>query len=180
MASIFGHAFTAVAISTTYPQKIFSWKFLFLGIMCAILPDIDVISFRLGIPYADFWGHRGFTHSFLFSLILGFSITLFFYTKDTISLKGFGYISFFTLCTAMHGICDAMTNGGLGVAFFLPWDETRYFFPWRPIQVSPIGIRNFIDRGLLILKNELFWMGIPCLIYILLLKLIKRYSTVFK
>jgi inner membrane protein len=41
-----------------------------IGVACSILPDIDVLGFRLGIRYGDFWGHRGFTHSFLFAAIL--------------------------------------------------------------------------------------------------------------
>jgi len=36
-----------------------------------------------------------------------------------------------------------MTNGGLGIAFFSPFDPARYFLPWRPILVSPIGASVF-------------------------------------
>ena len=43
---------------------------------------------------------------------------------------------FFAAITASHGLFDAMTNGGLGVAFFAPLDNARYFLPWRPIPVS--------------------------------------------
>jgi inner membrane protein len=48
---------------------------------------------------------------------------------------------------ASHGILDAMTDGGLGVAFFSPFDDTRCFFPFRPIKVSPIGL-SFFSCGL--------------------------------
>ena len=48
------------------------------------------------------------------------------------------------LCTASHGLLDAMTDGGLGVAFFSPLDTTRYFFSFRPAVVSPIGIGKFV------------------------------------
>jgi hypothetical protein len=41
-----------------------------------------------------------------------------------------------------------MTDGGLGAAFFAPFDNKRYFLPWRPIQVSPISVhRFFTPRG---------------------------------
>jgi hypothetical protein len=33
------------------------------------------------------------------------------------------------LATAGHGLLDAMTNGGLGLAFFSPFDNHRYFLP---------------------------------------------------
>ena len=39
---------------------------------------------------------------------------------------------------ASHGVLDALTDGGPGVAFLAPFDDTRYFFPWRPIRVSPL------------------------------------------
>jgi inner membrane protein len=57
----------------------------------------------------------------------------------------------FFLITASHGILDAFTNGGLGIALFSPFDNSRYFFPFRPIQVSPIGAGFFSMRGLRVL-----------------------------
>ena len=55
-----------------------------------------------------------------------------------------------------------MTTGGLGVALLAPLSNTRYFFPWRPIAVSPIGIRPFFTlHGLAILANEALWVGLP-------------------
>jgi len=55
-----------------------------------------------------------------------------------------------------------MTDGGLGVAFFSPLDNHRYFLPWRPIHVSPIGIeRFFTDRGIAVLQSELLWIWLP-------------------
>ena len=69
---------------------------------------------------------------------------------------------FFFLATASHGVLDAMTDGGLGVAFFAPLSDTRYFFPWRPIVVSPIGVAEFFGpRGLRVLWSELGWVWLP-------------------
>jgi hypothetical protein len=50
-----------------------------------------------------------------------------------------------------------MTDGGLGVAFFAPFHNERYFFPWRPIAVSPIGMGFFSERGLEVIISELHW-----------------------
>lgn len=167
MASIFGHAITAIAIGKSFPKSLSSWKFWLLGIGCAIVPDADVIGFSFDIKYSSFWGHRGFSHSLLFALLLGIVITLTFYSKSLKSKKGIAYILFFSLCTASHGILDAMTTGGLGVAFFSPFEDTRYFFSWRPIQVSPIGVERFFsERGLRVIKSELIWIALPSLIYI--------------
>jgi inner membrane protein len=64
--------------------------------------------------------------------------------------------------TASHGALDALTNGGLGVAFFAPFDATRYFFPWRPVEVSPIGVAAFFSqRGLEVFVSELLWLWLP-------------------
>lgn len=61
-----------------------------------------------------------------------------------------------------------MTNGGIGVAFFAPFDNTRYFFPFRPIEVSPLEPhRFFTPRGLTVLMTEFVWVGIPALLAML-------------
>ncbi|MBL4755392.1 MAG: metal-dependent hydrolase [Flavobacteriales bacterium] len=167
MASAFGHAVAAIALGTSWSKSMRSGKFWLLGIACAILPDADVLAFALDIPYENFWGHRGFTHSLLFAMLVGGFVTTLFYRHHLLSLRGLGYIAFYFSCTASHSILDAMTTGGLGVAFFSPWDDTRYFFPWTPIKVSPIGISSFFStRGLQVLSSELIWIGIPSIVYV--------------
>ena len=66
------------------------------------------------------------------------------------------------LATASHGVLDALTDGGLGVAFFSPFDNTRYFFPWRPLEVSPISItRFFSEGGGEVLRSEFKFVWLP-------------------
>lgn len=68
------------------------------------------------------------------------------------------------LATASHGALDAFTNGGLGVAFFSPFDTTRYFFPFHPVRVSPINPARFIHgKGFGVLASEGLWLGLPLL-----------------
>jgi len=144
-----------------------------------MLPDIDVISFAFGIRYEDMFGHRGFTHSFFFAALAGAVAA--FATHGPASdvhqpvsdLHGPGeacahrpasavrLFVWFTVVTASHGLLDAMTNGGRGIAFFAPFSNHRYFFPWRPIQVSPIGAGFFSPRGLLVLASESVWIWLP-------------------
>lgn len=172
MASAFGHALVAASIGTAYTSKYKSAKFFILGAACSILPDADVISFKLGIPYEAFWGHRGFTHSFVFALITGLVITALFYRRNMNWKKALAYVSYFSLCTASHSILDALTSGGLGVAFFSPFDDSRYFFPWRPIKVSPIGVASFFSEwGIKVLLSEVVWIGLPCTIFMLLTRI---------
>jgi inner membrane protein len=74
------------------------------------------------------------------------------------------------LATASHGVLDAMTNGGLGVAFLAPFDRARYFLPFRPIQVSPLGIPSDAERMLRIARSELTWVWLPTLLVTMVLE----------
>ncbi|MGB1283707.1 MAG: metal-dependent hydrolase [Polaribacter sp.] len=177
MASIFGHALASITLGTSFFKKHQTWKLFSLAIFCSVIPDADVIGFHYGISYGDFWGHRGFSHSFLFAFLLGICVTFLFYRKEFLSKKGMVFILFFFLCTASHGVLDAMTNGGYGVAFLSPFNDTRYFFPWRPIKVSPLGIGNFFtEYGLKVIVSELLWIGLPSVIYIFGTSLLKQYT----
>ena len=94
---------------------------LYLALVSA-LPDLDVLAFRFGIPYAAPFGHRGFTHSLLFALILATAtaLALFASRRDAgHACLGLGFITFFAV--ASHGFLDAATDAGLGVGFFIPF-----------------------------------------------------------
>ena len=121
-----------------------------------LVPDLDVIGFRFGVRYGDFWGHRGFTHSLLFAALLTSLVVLVGFRQGVPALGRFALWGYLFLATASHAFLDAMTDGGLGVAFFSPFNNTRYFLHWRPIRVSPIGItRFFSSRGLEVVESEL-------------------------
>ncbi|MBL4625209.1 MAG: metal-dependent hydrolase [Flavobacteriales bacterium] len=172
MASAFGHALAAFAIGKSHTCKKQSWKFWILGIVCSILPDVDVISFTVGIPYMDLWGHRGITHSICFAFILALGVTVVFFKNDSKKILVFFYLF---LATVSHGVLDAMTSGGEGVAFFAPFENNRYFLPWREIKVSPIGAAQFFSEwGLKVIKSELIWIGIPAVILIGTSLLVKK------
>lgn len=77
--------------------------------------------------------------------------------------------------TTSHGLLDAMTNGGLGVAFFSPFDRERYFLPWTPIQVSPIGAGGFFSqRGLEVIRSEMVWLWGPLMLLAAIFYLVNR------
>ena len=176
MASAFAHALLAVTIGKTYSKRYTAFKFWLLGAVCAIIPDADVIMFKFGVPYEHVLGHRGFSHSLVVALLLALLVTRLFYSSIRLfSGKGLKYVLYFFLATASHTLLDAMTTGGLGVAVFAPFDNTRYFLPWRPIAVSPIGVGSFFSEwGLRVIKSELIWVGLPCLAYIGLVQLLKK------
>lgn len=175
MASIFGHAIATISINSFFPRELCTWKFLTLGILCSIIPDADVITFQFGIPYDHFWGHRGFTHSILFAFLFSAFLTVVFYWKAFKSpLAGLIFLFLF-LSTLSHSLLDALTNGGLGIAFFSPWDNARYFFPWRPIQVSPIGASHFKGQAAYqVLRSEAVWIGIPAIALLVMSKMLRK------
>ena len=167
MASAFSHAIASVAIGKGLSFRE-SAKFWLLGIFCSVIPDADVIGFHYHIPYASPFGHRGFTHSLVFAVLLSFVIALIFYRdKKIFSRQWLAIAGFFFLATASHGILDAFTNGGLGVEFFFPFNTHRYFFPWRPIQVSPLSAASFFSEwGLRVLRSEIIWVWLPSFVVI--------------
>jgi inner membrane protein len=68
------------------------------------------------------------------------------------------------------------TNGGRGVALFAPFSAERFFFPWRPIEVSPIGLDFFSERGFGVISSEIIWIWIPSAIIFLFAWLVRRSS----
>lgn len=125
-----------------------------------MLPDADVISFAFGVSYGSMFGHRGITHSIAFALFIGLVVGPLGF-KGERTCRRAQLILYFTLVTLTHPLLDMLTNGGLGVALFAPLSARRYFFPWRPIEVSPIGLRFFSDRGLEVLMSEIEWVWLP-------------------
>ena len=174
MASAFSHAIVALAMGKAFQNKELSWRELFLGALCSVVPDLDVIGFYVGIQYGDVWGHRGLTHSVVFAALLAGSLVAVWYRgKPAVAMTGL--FLYFFLCTASHGVLDAMTNGGLGVAFFSPFDTTRYFFPVRPVLVSPIGVSEFFSAyGVRILASEAIWIWLPSSAAFVVLRVVQR------
>lgn len=177
MASAFGHAvvsatFTHLGQRSKTPLKV--WLY---SIVLGILPDADSIGFKLGIPYSSIYGHRGLTHSLFFSLGIAMLATGIVFSRSSQKLRIF-FILFAS--AASHGLIDAMTNGGMGVGFFIPFDNTRYFLPFRPIEVSPISISHFFDQAQRILVNEFYWLGVPCITLIAALSIIKRAKKILQ
>ncbi len=160
MPTIIGHAISGAAFAAlTRKARV---KILFLSICCAVFPDLDVVAFRLGIPYEHWLGHRGFSHSILFAALLAAGASLF-ALKESPKVRYLAFLTFF-LSALSHGLLDAMTNGGLGVAFFSPFQNERYFLPWRPVEVSPLSLKRFFsERGFNVLKSEFTWVILPSL-----------------
>ena len=132
------------------------------AVACAasILPDVDAVGFWAGVPYDAPLGHRGFTHSLFFAMVVALGCSRF---ASRLGAPASTVLAVVFVATASHGALDALTTGGMGVAFFSPFSNARFFFPWRPIRVSPIGIVPFLSaRGTAVLKSELLFIWAPC------------------
>jgi inner membrane protein len=179
MPTIFSHAVFSSALGGAYAAKPIPARFWFWAASCSVLPDLDVIGLWFGISYRSMWGHRGITHSLLFALLAGCAIAWWAFDKEDLVNMNRNRSSlaiFFILATASHFMFDSLTSGGLGVAILAPFDNTRYFAPWRPIRVSPIGPDFFSMRGLMVLGSELVWVWLPALALVLSAKLYRRIS----
>lgn len=164
MASAFGHAAAAVAFSQAGITKPMTWRLLLAGVVLSILPDADSIGFLFGVPYGSFWGHRGFSHSIVFALLIAVLTQQLCFNKHKTRTEAYRIILFLFFSCVSHTVLDAMTTGGLGVAFFSPFNNERYFFPFRPIKVSPISVKAFFNgQGWKVIRSEVIWIGIPVL-----------------
>ncbi len=165
MATPFSHVIAAGTLGVALRPERAPIRLWILGAICSVVPDVDAIGFWMGVPYEHPFGHRGMTHSLAFAALLGAFIVARFFAEAEWKPHRWRLFLYFFLATASHGVLDAMTNGGLGVAFFAPFDHTRYFFPLRPIEVSPISITGFLTwRGAEILASEVLWVWLPAFV----------------
>ena len=160
MASALSHPAVPLAIAAAAGHDAVPRRLALVACAASVLPDIDAIGYWAGVPYDAPLGHRGFTHSFVFAALLaacGAGLA-----RRLGASRGSVFAVVFVAAVS-HGLLDALTTGGMGVAFFSPFSNARYFFPWRVIAVSPIGVgRFFSERGLRILRSELLWIWAPC------------------
>ena len=139
MATIFTHAVIGSTIAKLAARQTIQRHTIIACALLAALPDADGLFFGV-IPYAHLFGHRGFTHSLLFAALCGLLTASLFIWREWIKRAELWlYALLFARATASHGILDALTNGGLGVAFFAPFNTSHYFFPFHPIPVSPMS-----------------------------------------
>jgi len=82
---------------------------------------------------------------------------------------------FFFGVSSSHGILDAFTNGGLGIALLSPFNTTRYFSPWRPLVLAPMEIRAlFTPLGKEMLLSELYWIWLPLILALIIAKAYRK------
>ena len=160
MPTIFTHALIPIAAGVALGRTRIAPHLVLAGMAAAMLPDADVAMFKLGIDYAHAFGHRGASHSLVFALACGLRAAC---SARILKAPPFTALLFVALSVASHPLLDMLTDGGLGVALFWPWSDTRHFAPWRVIDVSPFANRFFSARGVEVLLSELRWVWMPTL-----------------
>lgn len=163
MPTLFTHAFVSAAAGRLYARgEEMGLDFWAYGALVAVLPDADVLGLAAGVPYGSTLGHRGLSHSLMFAAAAGAFAAWRVGRQTGRAFKPlWGY---FCLVAASHGVLDAFTDGGRGIAFLAPFTNARYFFPWRPVRVSPIGGGFFTPRGLETVRSELLWVWLPLIV----------------
>jgi len=161
MTTVVTHALVGIAISRSITadasnQNRRPHDIDIMAAIFAMLPDIDVLSFRLGISYGDPLGHRGLSHSITFAVLCSIAGIISVHSGNGISRWKRMIVLF--LAVLSHPILDMLSNGGLGCAFFAPISWDRYFLPnlLRIIPVSPIGLSKSVI-GVMAWEMALVW-----------------------
>ncbi len=172
MPSVITHPAVPLAIAGAYGRLYVPGRLLLAGVIASVLPDLDSVGLRLGVPYGALFGHRGFSHSLVFALLLALAAAIVHNHLDSSASAAFAVV---LVSAASHGLLDAFTDGGLGIAFFSPFSNHRYFFPWRPLAVSPLGVHRFFSEwGLRVIRSETLCVWLPSSIVALFGYLIRR------
>lgn len=190
MPSVVTHSVVGAVVSRMIPARSVPKRFWVLSVLLPSLPDIDVIGLAFGVAGEDLFGHRGITHSLSFAVIVGVLVVALFFRKSKLTGKSaFFLTAYFVLLTASHGFLDAFNDSRLGVAFWAPFENTRYFFPFNPIVPSsvllpdgaPLGFTLIIEKIYILMRSEVLWIWVPLFLLFfgnrVLSRFIKRSSS---
>ena len=170
MPSVMTHSLVGAVVSKLVTTRSVPKRFWVLSIVLPSFPDIDVIGMAFGVAGEDLFGHRGITHSLFFAVVVGVSVVAIFFRKSNLTARmTFLLALYFVFLTASHGVLDAFNDSRLGVAFFAPFENTRYFFPYNPIDPSSVllfeessfGVGLMVEKFYVLLRSEILWIWIP-------------------
>lgn len=150
------HFAPAVALAVAIGPRTVGWRLTLAGAACAVLPDADFALYLLRIDsYDGPYGHRGFSHSIGFALLVGLLGAL---LAPAGGRRRAFVGAFLALCTLSHPLIDGLFDRGICNAWRWPLDGARHCLPWRPIPMQ--GVPLF---GMGRLGQELVWIGLPLL-----------------
>lgn len=171
MPTILTHAVAGAGVAVI-AGPVSSPGFIAMAMGLGALPDVDVVGFYFGVSYHSFFGHRGFSHSVACAVLVSLVVAL----LSPVVLGDPWWLLWLAFFLAMlsHSVLDACTDGGLGVAFFAPFNNSRYFLPWQLIQVSPIGLGSW-PYTRRVLASEVRWVWLPLAVLVAIRLLFLRF-----
>ncbi len=144
-----------------------------VALLCATLPDLDLVSYAYDVRPPSAWAHRGLTHSLGFAALasLLLCLVLLGLSRRTRTWLPRAWALGFA-AGASHGLIDMFTRGEVGVAYFWPVSSHRYLLPFHPVPVVPMGADEMLGRwGVVVLLNEVLLLWVPVLLLMLALSL---------
>lgn len=123
----------------------------------SLLPDADIpVSVALHAPWNTPLGHRGWTHSLCFALLVGAGAWLL-TRRRRAALFAFAVV-------ASHGALDMLDKGRLGVEYLWPLSARNWFWPLRflPGGEPPGGLWSLAEARQ-VLVGALWFL--PCFAY---------------
>ena len=155
MPTILSHPAVPLAIGLGLGSGVVSKRLLLAGVAASIIPDLDVYIREVW----DAVAHRGVTHTPVFAMLVAVSAALVARALKATHTTAFLFIF---IATLSHPLLDMATNGGSGIPILWPLSDERYFWPYTPIEVSPLGVaRFFSERGLEVIQSEFAWICLP-------------------
>jgi inner membrane protein len=109
------HLAIGALIGEAYAGKRLGRRALLFGAIYQSIPDVDFISAFFLSPTENFLFHRGFTHSFLFGILM--TVTISFFANRWRKVKDFGFsnwVVFVGLEIFVHLLLDGLNACGVG------------------------------------------------------------------
>lgn len=156
------HIVLGASIGEGFAGKQLGKRAMFLGAVAQSLPDIDFVSSFWNNTAEDLLSHRGFTHSFLFILLISPVLGLVaerWHRPHNISLLKWSL--FFGVNALIHVLIDGMNAYGVG--WFEPFSHVRISYNW--IFVADPFFSIWLAIGFLMLlilrsrtNRRIFWV----------------------
>src|ERR687888_117560 len=114
MPTVMTHAVIGLTAGTLVPCTARRPLFWALSAVLPVLPDLDVIGARFGVAFFSIWGHRGISHSLAAAVVIGVATSAVVHRR--FGGRPIALAVYFAAIVASHGVFDAFTDGGPGVA----------------------------------------------------------------
>lgn len=109
-------------------SKVIFSRLLFVGIILAMLFDVDVLSFKFGVVYGNVFGYRGFIYSLVFAFVV--SLLCVFIGRRWFRVGLIRCWLFLIVSLLSYSLLDSVIIGGKGVGWLWSWLDERFFVFW--------------------------------------------------